>query len=205
MKMSRPKTRLWWAIAACLAWGPGTMVADTVRYVNEPDSSMVKVEGDSTLHGWSAKSDAFTIAVEADFPDPGNVTPGESWQARVEFLLPATTLTSGRRGLDREMHSSLRVDEHPDITFTLSRAEIGEVSEDVVTVLMKGDLTCAGVTQTKQFVVSLWREGDRRVRLSGHKEMKMTDFDITPPRAMLGAIRAADEIKVSFEFDLVRE
>ncbi len=192
-------------VTACLSSMLTAIAEAGTRYVNSPEDSFVRVEGDSTLHGWDAESDSFTISVDPVHPFKGHdLAPGDRWEGSMEFELHADTLTSGRRGLDRQMHASLLADEHPVIDFTLLSAEIQETKDDAMVLMIEGDMTCAGVTRTKQIDVTISLEEDALI-MSGRKEMKMSDFDIDPPRAMLGAIRAADEIEVSFHFVLKPE
>ena len=147
----------------------------------------------------------FSLVVKAPSWANQEWAPGTDWIGSGEFSLPTTELKSGRRGLDRQMHASLLADEHPDITFSLVETNVQAVEEETIVLLMTGTLTVAGVAQTKEFEVLVDHDEAGNVRLSGSKEMKMTDFEIEPPRAMLGAIRSADEVTVSFNFVLTEE
>ena len=40
---------------------------------------------------------------------------------------------------------------------------------------------------------------------SGETAMKMTDFKVKPPQAMLGAIKSGDRIKLGFEWNVKHE
>jgi hypothetical protein len=37
-----------------------------------------------------------------------------------------------------------------------------------------------------------------RIQIKGSKKVKMTDFNISPPTAMLGTLKTGDEVTISF-------
>jgi polyisoprenoid-binding protein YceI len=65
----------------------------------------------------------------------------------------------------------------------------------------KGTITCNGVTKTNEFDVVMSKEGDK-IKVSGTTKCKMTDFNIQPPapKIALGAIKTADDVKLTFEW-----
>ncbi|MNH32771.1 YceI-like domain protein [compost metagenome] len=101
-------------------------------------------------------------------------------------------------GMDKNVYKALNADKYPQITFNLKKVNSISASGDISAV---ATVTIGGVA--KDIVVT----GDAKVlangavKIFGKKEMKMTDFNVTPPKAMLGAIKTGDVI--SIEFDVV--
>jgi len=62
----------------------------------------------------------------------------------------------------------------------------------------KGTLTIAGVVREIGMAVTAVREGSM-VRLRGGAPLLMTQFGIKPPTMMMGALRTADQVVVSFD------
>ena len=176
------------------------------RYETAEEGSWVEVVGDSTLHGWSARSTEPTEGSYLEM-DPA------WWDAQepaddpvdlsIAFDLPADSLQSGRRGLDRNMHDALQVNEYPLISYRLSSATVREIKENGDHILtLEGEITCAGVSRSAETEVVVTQDDGGRLTLTGSMEMKMTDFGIDPPTAMFGAIRSADEVEVTFTWTL---
>src|SRR5690625_433605 len=64
---------------------------------------------------------------------------------------------------------------------------------------VEGVLTVAGTSRTITFHAEGAVLDEKRVRVRGHKEILMTDYNIEPPTALLGVVRAQDELTVYFD------
>jgi|GEM_PF-3436629 len=64
---------------------------------------------------------------------------------------------------------------------------------------VEGVLTVAGTSRTITFNAEGAVLDEKRVRVRGHKEILMTDYNIEPPTALLGVVRAQDELTVYFD------
>ena len=66
-----------------------------------------------------------------------------------------------------------------------------------------GDLTINGTTHTIQMNVR-GKATDSGFRFTGQHALKMTDFGISPPTAMLGALKTGDQVTVHFDATVAR-
>jgi hypothetical protein len=41
------------------------------------------------------------------------------------------------------------------------------------------------------------------MQISGSKKLKMTEFDMVPPTALMGTIKTGDEVTVTFNLNLI--
>jgi polyisoprenoid-binding protein YceI len=66
---------------------------------------------------------------------------------------------------------------------------------------VRGNLTIAGITKAITIPVS-GSSAQSKLKVNGKVALKMTQFDMDPPRAMFGAIKSGDDITVHFEIVL---
>ncbi len=93
------------------------------------------------------------------------------------------------------MYKALKVQEHADITFRLLRLEPGANPGAVKGV---GVLKVAGVEREVSLALTTARK-DANLLVTGALTMLMTDFGITPPKAMLGMLKTDPKVTITFE------
>ena len=167
-------------------------------------SAKVTIDGTSNLHEWTASSTAvrvtkLTIASGADSLQqalqPGGVE-------ALEAAVAATSLSSPKEGLDKNMHKALKAQEHADITFKLrGLTPAGNADGATVPLRAVGTLAVAGVEKEVTFEVQAVRAGTR-LTVTGGTTLLMTDFGIAPPKAMLGMLKTDPKVKVRIELVL---
>jgi hypothetical protein len=162
-------------------------------------SSRITIAGTSNIHAYSATSTAARLVrsqvVAASGPSfwDDAIAPG-SLEA-FELAVPAATLTSGKDGLDKNMHKALKVADHPDITFRVVASRVGTVPGALA---VDGRLSIAGVERDVTLAITPRREGST-LTLTGQVDLMMTDFGITPPKAMLGMLKTDPKVTLTFE------
>jgi hypothetical protein len=186
------------ALAVAIYAGFGTIAgAQTPLAI---DSARITISGTSNIHAYTAS----TNKVRVTRAQLGSVVPGPDLWANAlkpggvdafEIEIPAATLSSPKEGLDKNMHKALKVTEHPDITFRLSRLEGGEASGAVRGV---GILRIAGVEREVTLLLKTQRM-ETNLTVTGEVQLLMTDFGITPPKAMLGMLKTDPKVTVTFE------
>jgi polyisoprenoid-binding protein YceI len=164
------------------------------------DSARITIAGTSNVHAFTATTTTVRVTA-ADFQkgligdafwnkalEPGVVD-------RFEIAIPAATLKSDKDGLDKNMYKALKTQEHADITFRLVRFEASGAANTARAI---GMLRVAGVEREVAFDVKAERKG-AALAVSGIVDLLMTDYGITPPKAMLGMLKTDPKIKVTFE------
>lgn len=157
--------------------------------------SSVRVEGTSTLHAWHVESTAIqgTLNVEPAFFENGTTTP----TARV--TIPARSLRSDKDQMNSLMWKALKADDHPNITWQLTRAEAPVAAPHGHTIRTMGKLSIAGVTRDVTMPVQVTRNGNT-LTVSGTIPIVMTEYGMRPPTAMLGTIRTGDRVDITFRW-----
>ena len=178
-------------------------VSAQVRYQASPGSK-VKIDGTSTIHDWTVEGGVIGgfIEFESDSVlDPAKPTTGDV-KAKVEVSFPVRTLQSGKKPMNDIMYDTMKVKDHTAIKYVLKEMKAQErKAGEPLKFHTKGDLTVAGVTTPIDMVVTLAPEGNK-LKATGSKQLKMTDFGMKPPAPAvgLGLIKTADDVTVTFEW-----
>lgn len=168
-----------------------------------PVECAVWVEGTSTLHDWRVESEE----IEGRIHVPPELLSGEAPAADVAAAvsarasIPAGSLESGKDKMDSLMHRALEAEEHPRITYRLESIELLGRAGGALRFATTGQLTIAGRTRPLTMdVLATVTEG--RLVVEATTELRMTDFGIEPPTALLGTVRTGDEVRVGFRWSL---
>ena len=167
------------------------------RYTGARES-IVTVEGTSTLHAWTMETSSIGGEIEA--PNPSN------WNApaKAAVTIPVTSLKSKHAKMDKLMADALKAKTQPRIRYELVEAKPESATETSFVLATRGKLTIAGVTRDVTMDVAGTAGPEGRYTLTGTTPIRMTDFGIRPPTAMLNTIRTGDDVKVTFRWTVAR-
>jgi len=203
-------------LAAFLAVGASAESTATERFDADLASSRVTVEGTSTLHNWKVEGQSVKGYLSIDEQELATLwmrsgPSPHALAATVRVDIPVTSLTSRKRGMDETMYKALEATTHPTITYYLKSAKIPmrQVAQEdeaggSLTIETTGVLTVAGVERTVDIPMHVRRLSDHRLEISGDTSLRMTEFGIDPPKAMLGTIRTGDAVRVHWTWVLAR-
>lgn len=162
------------------------------------DNHEMKIDGTSNVRDWDADVNTINATViisPFDFSDLSTLTPGHF--QRMELSMPVGDIESDSGRLTRNLQGYLKRDEHPVITFNLNDVERVTVNGDSAEITANGVVNAAGVDyETTMNVTATVNDG--KITFTGNQDLLMTDFNIDPPTAMLGSIRARDEITIIY-------
>jgi polyisoprenoid-binding protein YceI len=156
--------------------------------------SFVRIEGTSTLHDW--KMEGTTIDGSIAAPTP------EQWKSDasdVAVVIPVTSIKSEHTKMDKLMAEALKAGANPTIRYELTNAVMIQSSPTLL-FDTRGTLTIAGVTRDVAMQISGTRDSGGLYFLTGQLPIRMSDYGIKPPTAMMGTIRTGNDVKVTFRW-----
>ncbi len=146
-----------------------------------------------------------------DRSDAGNINPAN---LHVLLKIPIKSFDCRHSRMNRDMYEALKSDKYDYITFEFENARSLERSPSVSESLfddgyqpfqIDGVLNVAGVDRNVTLLVRGRPEGEGRYRILGQKEISMQDFEIDPPTALRGLIRAHDDLTVFFDLHVLEK
>ena len=167
-------------------------------------SARLTIAGTSNIHAYTATTTAIRVTrVQLGAVPAGATLLDSALQPGVveafEVTIPAASLTSPKDGLDKNMHAALKVAEHPDITFKLLRFEPRPAPATGLRAI--GVLRVAGVDRQVAIDITTERK-DATLLVKGTLALLMTDFGVTPPKAMMGMLKTDPKVTITFEVAL---
>ncbi len=172
------------------------------RYVSASAGSAIRVDGDSTMHKWFVES--ARVEGTAAF-SPADLEAG-AWSAppRVEARIQAASLKSKEGGgMDKKTWETLQTGKFPVISYRLLEAGAPKAAEaGQWTIPCRGELTVAGKAVEFKTELKVAKDGEGFI-VTGKIPAKMTDFGLKIPTAMMGLIKAKDEIVITISWRLV--
>lgn len=163
--------------------------------------STLTVEGTSTMHGFTCKTDkmeafidvdpAFRIKQLTEVPHP---------IMKTRVVIPVKSLKCGEGKMDNNMYETLKADQNPTITYVLSTYTLveGSTTETAFAANTEGQLTIVGKDKTISMPIKATKGADGTATATGKYALLMTDFGIKPPKFMFGALRVGNQVTVTF-------
>ncbi len=119
------------------------------------------------------------------------------------LLLKTKNLDCDNSKMNKDLCNAMKADEYPYIKVELHKAMIqsGSFQESGEWIYLKAiaTLTITSVDKLVTMEVQAKRIASNKYRFKAIKELRMTDFNIQPPSAMLGLIKVKDAIRINFD------
>ena len=181
----------------------------------------VHLTGTSTLHNWDCAGDRLDLATRINLTrDTFETAVAATWEEKlplpVEFLnngkingtplvakVPIESLECNRSRMQRDLRETVKFDDHPVIEYELEALrETGfeDRDRDTLKLSVTGKLTVAGVTRPVDHQVAIKRLDHDTFEVRGKLDLKMSWFDMEPPTALFGLLKAHNEFQVTFHF-----
>ncbi|GIV59584.1 YceI family protein [Rhodocaloribacter litoris] len=191
-------------IAACMLALAGETGAQ--QRVVLAEESRLWIEGQTSVNRFACEARSF--AGEGVLAG-GNVlsgSPAKRGASRgiqrhvARLVVPVRQFDCGKDRMNADLYEALKAETHPEIVFELEEAEVvGPRRDSTVALRVDGRLRIAGVENDITLTVTAWPAGAGRYRARGGYPLRMSDYGVDPPRALLGLIRVQDQIVVRFD------
>lgn len=194
-KMNKMKKGLsFWLSLALLLSAVGARAQANFNLRN----SKITIAGTSSLHDW--ESDVTIVRASGAIVVESNVLKSIN---SLYVEIPVTGIKSSKGSImDDKTHTALKHKKFPNITYQLTTVNGFSRSGNTYEIKASGNLTIAGSTKPVDMTVKGTVGSDGSIRFEGSKPLKMTDFGIAPPTALLGTLKTGDDITISFSVTL---
>ncbi len=161
----------------------------------------IKLNGTSNIHDWEMVATAATSSATFVVNSNGQVTS----LSALSFVLPAVNLKSGHGQMDKNTYKALNSSKNPNISFTLTSATVTATGGNNYQIDGVGKLSIAGtVKHTDLQATGKYNPSDKSFTVTGVKKMKMTDYKVAPPKALMGTIKTGDAISIAYTLKFTR-
>lgn len=165
----------------------------------------MKIDGDSNVRSWDAdvkQVDATLVLAGIESLSIESMTPDAFKEMKI--TMPVERIDSGSRSLTRNIHNYLKAGDHPNITFTLKSVDDIELNNGSALITATGVINAAGKDHEVTMNVTATMNSNGTINFSGEQNLLMTSFDIDPPTAVMGTVRARDEFSIIYSVDFGR-
>jgi len=160
--------------------------------VSQVTDYKVTVKGTSTMHDWESNVEKLECKTAYKIKNNELINIED---AILKVTVKSIKSTKGKI-MDNKTYEAFDSEKHPFIIFTL-RSE--KINSSNLTVNLTGTLEMAGVTQPIDLVASYRILANGDFQIIGNKNVKMSDYKMTPPKAMMGTIKVGDEVNINFD------
>lgn len=189
------------ALLTFLSAVTGPVIAQ-IEYVPQ-DSSRLWIAGRSNVNQFECESREHRgeVVIFQTTTLTGDTVSVDENSTKIMLEIDVEGIECGRSRMNRDLRNALKADDYPNIRFVFN--EIVRVSPNgnpnSVELEVTGLLTVAGVTREVNVHLTGYTLENETVRALGSKEIRMTDFGVEPPTAMLGLVKAENELTVHFD------
>ena len=174
----------------------------TVEYRLSPDSELY-IQGSSNVNNFTCHCKE---QFEKQVLTAESIGQGKELKFKdTKLALPAYSLDCGKKRMNKDMYSTLKAEQHPNIYIELKRAhrnglKMNDLEADWTNLHADAIITIAGVEQEAELLVGtkMINEG-KALRLVCHKDLTLSQFGLKTPKALLGLIKVHDCININFD------
>jgi len=113
--------------------------------------------------------------------------------------IPVRSIKSGEKLMDNKTYEAFKESKFPTISFSIIDVAALQISGDDINVTVDGNLTIAGVTKRISIKATGKNSRPGVYTFKGSVALKMTDFNMKPPTAMLGVMKVGNAITLNYD------
>lgn len=205
-------TELTYFIIALIFWSQAGLVSanhngELIKYVLHSESELW-LNGTSTINRFQFKTKQIKGEGQIRPQVYNDSNSQNSPNLSVTVAIPITSLESGNKQMNKDMYQALKAEHQSDILYTLKQAQLTkhpQKHDGWFAISTTGWLVIAGQKKEVNIKVQLRVRDSGRFQLKGNTMLLMSDFEINPPSALGGLIKAKDSISISFNLIAIEE
>lgn len=176
------------------AWRP---LIDPLKLGTE---SKLWFDGKSTVRDWSCKATQIDAVIDAEAGAAANVLKAQKSVRTVTVTFPTAKLDCANGTMNGHMMKALNGAAQPNITFTLTGYDL--TAGAPVKGTLSGSLLINGVTKPISIPAEYAAGAGGALRVTGKYALNMTDWNVQPPKLMMGALKVDPMVTVNFDLQL---
>lgn len=159
--------------------------------------SKLQIEGTSSVNSFTCSAKQ----IQGQGVITNQIKGADSITNKVTLTVPIAGLDCQNRRMNQDLSDALKAKANPNIRFELTQVEVLNLSsapKGSRRIKATGLLSLAGVTKPISVLVDGFFDERNNLHGTGSVAMLMTDFGVTPPTALLGLVKARNEITIRF-------
>ena len=187
-------------LAAGTAFALPLVAWSSYRELTLQPESKLWVDGTSTMRKWTCRANDVEAVIDGAPNAIAQVAAGEKGVRAVRVRVQSEKMECGNGTMNEHMKKALKLETNPTIEFKLSGYDVSKSAEGV-TGTLTGTLTLGGVQKTVA-IPAVATSDAGALHVTGEYPIKMTEYDLKPPKLMFGRIKVGEKVQVKFDFVL---
>lgn len=180
-----------------------TLILSTGVFTQPAVNERWIVEKDGYLRiGGSTNVNKFTCSVRG-YAEPDTLTLSGNTDRPVSMTgcisLPVSSIDCFNRMMNNDLQKTLNAKQHPSLNINfLSLRQYPYLKRTPEKISGTVYIELAGATKKFDIHYRVWIDEQQLIHLVGNQQIRFSDFSLTPPRRVGGAVRANDQLDVEF-------
>ena len=179
------------AQSVCLCFFITALAPPATTYTLANDYS-VTIHGTSNLHNWDETVTNVSGNAQADIHADKSITLNA---LNIRMLVCSIKSDMGAV-MNKNTYKALKEDLNPSILFVLTSPVTSVRAASKADISVKANLTIAGVTKAVLIQGIMYMKDPSAFTFEGSHAIKMSDYGVDPPEALLGTLQTGDEITI---------
>lgn len=128
----------------------------------------------------------------------GNMTMADNQPQSLTVKIPVKSIISGEKLMDKKTYETFNEPKNPMILFDMTKVNSIQVNENDMTVNITGNLSMGGATKEVTIKAIGKEVNPGKYTFEGALPIKMSDFKMKAPTAMLGTMKTKDQVVVNY-------
>ena len=174
------------------------VVINLTAQIYKLKSKDISVSGTSTLHKWTSQITQASGQGLFQFEE-GQLSAINAME--ITFPVKGIISTKGKI-MDNKTWESLKSDKHPNVIYTFQSTESITKTSSGYSIKVKGNLQIAGVKKAISMQVEGNMDSTGKLHFKGKHAIVLPNYNIEPPKALMGTVVVGEEVTVSFDVTL---
>jgi hypothetical protein len=156
-------------------------------------ASKITINGTSSLHDWTSEATKvqWKGVVTVENKKIKNISD-------VTVTIPVVDIKSEKGStMDKKTWEAFKSDKNPNIIYKLTKVTVHDSK-----ITASGSLTMAGTTRNIDLALVSKINADGSIQFIGSQKLNMKDYNMTPPKAVMGTIKVGPEVTVNLDLTI---